>query len=880
MSPLREYRSKRPPGKSPEPRGGRPSANENIFVVQRHDATRLHYDFRLEMGGVLKSWAVPKGPSLDPSVKRLAIQTEDHPLDYGSFEGTIPEGNYGAGEVILWDRGTYKPDGEVPAEEQFSRGEIKFVLRGRKLNGGFVLVRLRAANAKREWLLIKHRDQNARTDWQIQENEYSVKSGKPPGPPRHASRERTARIILSGAKDLSGARKTGFPIGIRPALANLSEKPFSSDDWQFEIKWDGIRAIARIKNGSAQLFSRTNRDISAEYPEFADLAKHVRSRDAILDGEVVVLDAEGRSDFQRLQSRFGVQNPAAKQRSDFPVTFFFFDVLYCDGFDVRRAPLFERKQLLERILITSERVRISEHVVGNGLELFNEARRKGLEGLIAKRIDSVYPIGRTSSWLKFKTTREIDGVVGGWTDPRGARRHFGSLLVGMYEGSNLRFVGGVGTGYSNEVEAAILEKLKKLSVSECPFAAEPGTRVHAHWVAPKLVVRVGYAEWTSDRKLRQPRFLGLQPDRSPAESTFEKEGKPAAAPDALFEARKPPAMRASSPGSRKNPIRGAGLTDVLAALGEKKEERVSLILDGHQVNLSHLDKIYFPKGGYTKRDVLAYYAAVSPYLLPFLKDRPLVLHRYPNGIGKTAFYQKEAGPGIPSWIRTVDIYSESKHHDVAYFLIDGLAALLYLTNLGCIEHNPFSARADDLKKPDYMFVDLDPTEGTAFSRVRAAAEAIGRVLKFAKLEFFFKTSGATGVHMFIPIARKYGFEQVRAFLEIVTRIAFDREKELLTRTFKVQDRPKNSVFVDVRQNAYAQSLASVFSLRPRELAPVSTPVSESELRTRLQPDEWNIKSVLKDLSSRANLWSGFWKRQQTLESAVSALDGAKGAWTA
>jgi bifunctional non-homologous end joining protein LigD len=869
VDPLHEYRRKRPAGQSPEPRGGRGSKGQNAFVVQRHDATRLHYDFRLEMNGVLKSWAVPKGPSLDPGVKRLAIQTEDHPLDYGSFEGTIPEGNYGAGEVILWDKGTYTTEGALSAAEQWQKGELKIVLHGRKLEGSFVLVRLKTSAAKKEWLLIKHRDQAARADWEIEDHSRSVKSGKAPGPPRHAKQTKPAESFTSGVQNLGNAAKSPLPESLRPALASLAAAPFSSDDWLFEIKWDGIRALAVIEDGKTKLLSRSGRAISKEYPEFQNLAKHVRARQAVLDGEIVVLDPNGRSNFQRLQSRFGIEHPSAKLQEEAPVTYYFFDVLYCDGYDVRRAPLLERKQLLSKLLVTSEQVRISEHHIGNGIELFNAAVENGLEGLVAKRLDSTYPVGRTSAWLKVKSVRELDAVVGGWTDPRGSRQYFGSLLLGLYEKSALRFIGGVGTGFPNALESELFQKLQKIPSDKCPFSPAPQTRERAHWVEPNLVARVGYAEWTSDRHLRQPRFLGLQRDREARDSNLAKEKTaPTVEPRLRKKATRPSSAMlktAKAPG---------GFDSALQALRQKNQEQVRLELDGRQVTLTHLNKIYFPKSGYTKRDVLSYYAAVSPHLLPFLRDRPLVLHRYPNGIAGNAFYQKEAGPSIPDWIRTVDIFSETKRQPVSYFLIDDLASLLYMTNLGCIEHNPFSARVDDLEKPDYMFLDLDPTAGTAFPRVIRAAKAIGEVLQRARVPFFLKTSGATGLHMFVPIVRRYGFDQVRAFLEIVSRVATEREKGLLTRIFRVQDRPRNSVFVDVRQNAHAQSLASVFSLRPVEGAPVSTPLAWSELKPGLRPEHWNLPSVLLDLPRRSALWKDFWAHPQALEDALLGLDGA------
>lgn len=869
MTQLREYKRKRPQGKSPEPRGGRATPQQNTFVIQRHDATHLHYDFRLEMDGVYKSWAVPKGPSLDPSVKRLAIQVEDHPIDYGSFEGTIPEGNYGAGEVILWDRGTYSVEGSSSAQQQLKDGELKIILHGQKLNGGFVLVRLKSRSAKNEWLLIKHRDDEAKTDWDIEQFGRSVKSGKSPGPPRHHRISKPeAAEMASGAQKLKNASKLSMPENLHPALAMTSEKPFSSDSWLYEIKWDGIRALAIVKDGQTSLLSRSGRTLTQEYPEFDNLAKSVRARQAVLDGEIVSLDAQGRSDFQRLQARFRVEHPSAKLQQDAPVTFYFFDVLYCDGYDVRRAPLLERKELLAKLLVTSEHIRISEHQIGKGVELFEAARQNGLEGIVAKQIDSIYPNGRSSTWLKFKAVRELDAVVGGWTDPRGSRQYFGSLLVGLYDKSALRFVGGVGTGFPAATEKELFHKLQTISTAKCPFTPTPKTRERAHWVSPTMVARVGYAEWTSGNHLRQPRFMGLQPDRKAMESTFAKEKS------------RPVEVR-SSRNKNTATIRAGSkqVKDVseeckvaIAALEQSGPGTLRLQLNGNDVTLTHLDKIYFPKTGYTKRDVLSYYASVSPYLLPFLRDRPLVLHRYPNGIASSAFYQKEAGATTPAWMRTVEIFSESKGKKIHYFVVDDLASLLYTVNLGCIEQNPFSARTESLEKPDYMFVDLDPNDGTNFARVTEAAKAIGIALKQAGLDFYLKTSGATGMHIFIPIVPKYSYEQIRSFLEIVGRVAAANAKDLLTRTFRVHERPQNTVFVDIRQNSYAQSLASVFSIRPREGAPVSTPVSLQELKAGFKPERWNIKTVLQHLQSRAQLWKDFWSNPQTLESAIDSME--------
>jgi bifunctional non-homologous end joining protein LigD len=866
---LRDYKRKRPKGLSPEPRGGQATRGQNTFVIQRHDATRLHYDFRLEMDGVYKSWAVPKGPSLDPSVKRLAIQVEDHPMDYGSFEGTIPEGNYGAGEVILWDKGTYEAEGSETVQRQLANGELKIVLHGQKLSGGFVLIKIKSRSAKNEWLLIKHHDSEAKQNWEIENFNRSVKSGKPPGPPRHAKTSAPpSSAFATGVQKLKNATKAQLQGDLQPALAMTSEKPFSSESWLYEIKWDGIRALADIKEGHTVLISRSGRTVTQEYPEFEALAKSVRARKAVLDGEIVSLDEKGRSNFQALQARFGVENPSVQLQHDVPVTFYFFDVLFCDGYDLRRVPLLERKRLLESLIVPSEQIRISEHQIGKGVELFEAAKENGLEGIVAKQIESFYPSGRSSNWLKFKTVREIDAVVGGWTNPRGSRKYFGSLLVGLYEERALRFIGGVGTGFPTSIEKKLFQQLQNISTGRCPFEPTPKTREKAHWVTPMLVARVGYAEWTSDKHLRQPRYLGLQPDRKANESTFVKERLHPV--QVISSVNERSISKAST--SKEKVDDTEQYRTVVEALEQTGDGPLRIELGEHEVTLTHLDKIYFPKSGYTKRDVLSYYASVSPYLLPFLRDRALVLHRYPNGIAGSAFYQKDAGTTIPDWIRTVEIFSESKRKKIHYFVVDNLASLLYLANLGCIEQNPFSARIDNLERPDFMFVDLDPTEGTRFERVIQAAKVVGSVLNKAALKFYLKTSGATGMHIFVPIAPDYSYEQVRTFLEIVARLADDDSKNLLTRTFRVHDRPKNSIFVDVRQNSYAQSLASVFSLRPMEGAPVSTPVAWDELKPDLHPHDWNLKTVLNGLKSRANLWKDFWVSPQSLENAVESLE--------
>lgn len=524
MGSLSEYRGKRHFRSTPEPRGKASPKTGNQFVVQKHHARRLHWDFRLEVGGVMKSWAVPKGPSLNPADKRLAIQTEDHPIEYNKFEGTIPAGHYGAGTVSIWDAGTFEPEGNLSAGQQIERGELKFILFGKRLRGSFVLVRTRPRErtGNKEWLLIKHRDEYADSNWRIEDSRESPSTSRPGSKDRVDASAQRAKTPPAKLQMPQGARRAQMPKTIRPALATLVDKPFSDPDWLFEIKWDGARTLAQIQQGKVRLWSRSNRNVTGEYPELKTMAGEVNARDAWLDGEIVVIDEDGRSNFERLQLRFGVQQPSERLMSQVPVLYYLFDVLYCDGYDLRSVPLIERKNLLKRVLCETGRLRYSDHVIQKGKELYEVALQRNLEGLIAKRISSAYPEGRSHSWLKIKLTRDVDTVVGGWTDPRGTRRYFGALLVGVYDGKKLEFAGGVGTGFSAEVQKHIGEQLQRLKSNECPFAVKPATREKAHWVEPELVARVKFSGWTDARQLRAPRFLGFQEDRDPRQCTFDE----------------------------------------------------------------------------------------------------------------------------------------------------------------------------------------------------------------------------------------------------------------------------------------------------------------------------------------------------------------------
>ena len=514
LNPLRKYREKRIFSHTPEPSGERERRSSGSFVVQRHSARRLHYDFRLEVGGVLKSWAVPKGPPLEDGEKRLAIQVEDHPVEYGKFEGEIPKGNYGAGDVRIWDRGTFQTEGSESAEAQIERGEIKFSLDGTRLKGRFVLVRMRNSRRNNEWLFIR-------------KAAGSTLMAAPAGRPLQRARKPDGRKTgaIADPSTLSGAVRAAMPTAIKVALATLADKPFSNDDWIFEIKWDGERAVIWTKDGGVTVRSRSNRDITEECPELRDFARKLSAREAIVDGEIVALDESGRSDFKKLQPRFGVRNPSTTLLAEAPIVYYAFDILYCDGYDLRAAPVVERKELLQRLLQTSERIRYSDHQSGDGVELFELARQRGLEGLIAKKKSSRYVEGRSRLWLKLKIVRDLDVVIAGWTAPRRSRDHFGALLMGLYRGKELQYIGSVGTGFDGELLADIHARLKKLQVSKSPFKHPPKVKEKITWAEPRLVARVKYGEWTTDLKLRQPVFLGFLDDRNASTCTFKEQKK-------------------------------------------------------------------------------------------------------------------------------------------------------------------------------------------------------------------------------------------------------------------------------------------------------------------------------------------------------------------
>jgi len=868
---LSEYRRKRNFKQTPEPKGKREKSRQPIFVVQRHAATRLHFDFRLEINGALASWAVPKGPPEEKGEKRLAIHVEDHPLDYANFEGEIPKGNYGAGQVQIWDRGTYEVEGPPGAAEQVERGDFKFILHGERLRGRFVLVKMRRSERGNEWLLIR------------KEAPESDGSGEAVAAKGQRAKAFEPQVHIEDFGNLPGAKKAAMPDQASVQLAVLADKPFSDPDWLYEIKWDGERALAFIRDGETELRSRSARNITGEYPELRALAKRVNARKAILDGEIVVLDESGRSEFARLQSRFGVVNPPLSLQEKVPVTYYLFDLLYADGYDLRGVPLDQRKEALRRILIPSERVRFSDHQLAQGLELLEAAKKQGLEGIVAKRRDSVYSGKRTPQWMKFKIVRDTDVVIGGWTAPRKSREHFGALLMGLYdEKDRLEYVGSVGTGFTQDSLDRIYKTLSPLRVDQSPFRIAPKLKEKITWVKPSLVARVKYANWTTDKKLRAPVFQDFLEDREPEDCRLEDQEFAHSAVQAGTVAE--PAESSTKRQKQKNPDPAASSPKISVSrsiasarelekeLASGQRESLEAELGGKRISLTNLNKVWFPEGPQLrKRDVLLYYLRIAPHILPFLKDRPMVLKRYPNGIGEEFFFQKEAPTSRPEWIRTVQIESEHRGGEIAYFVVDDAAGLLYLTNLGCIDHNPWSSRAENQEHPDYVFFDLDPTDGTSFDVVLSVARAVENHLKALRVRHFMKTSGASGIHIFVPLAPEYTYEEVRLFAGAIGHQVRDELPSSVTSERTVSKRKAGTVLIDALQNSLGKPLASVYSLRPMPGAPVSAPFSSSELQKGFRPGDFNCETIFARLKRSGDLWKDFWKHRQSLREIVKRV---------
>lgn len=809
MSPLNEYTKKRDFKNTPEPIGKKAvKGKASRFVVQRHQASRLHYDFRLELGGVLKSWAVPKGPSLNTNDKRLAVHVEDHPVDYISFSGEIPKGNYGAGTVEIWDAGTFVPVDEkhVPITEKkaignIDKGELKLIMKGDKLNGGFVLVRLK--DDEKNWLLIKHKDEFAIAKPYDIEEIPAVKKNE-----RKAGRY-TVKTPFTG-------RERKLRSFIKPMLATLHDKVFDDEEWLFEIKWDGYRAMAALDGSKTKFYSRNGLSFSESFKTVYDALSGIDKK-AVLDGEVVVLNDEGKPDFQMLQQY--------KEDPSHPIIYYVFDLLFLNGQNIMHLPLIQRKEMLRLLLHDYQDgvIRYCDHVAGRGNAFFKQVINMDLEGMIAKHIDSEYSIGvRSRQWLKIKNQNAREAIIAGYTRPKGSRRHFGALILGEYLEGKLTYIGHIGTGFNDKMLKEMAAVMKPLEVSTSPFEARVKVNDLVTWLEPSLVCQVKFTEQTRDGKLRHPVFLGLREDKSPEEVDHKNETV------------------------EKNQSK-------MAPANQKEQLEKLLTLEGNEVKLTNLQKIFWPGEKITKGDMLNYYEKIAPILLPYLKDRPLSLKRNPNGIEAKAFYHKDAGENAPSYVMTEKVESESSDKVIDYIVCNNAATLLYVANLGSIEMNPWNSTRKKPDHPTYIVIDIDPSDGNSFEQVIETAQAVGEILDKAGATYYYKTSGASGIHVYVPLNNKYAYEPAKNFAHIIAILTQELVPEFTTLERMVAKRG-NRIYIDYLQNRKGQTLASAYSVRPVPGACVSTPITLKELKKGLHPSQFNIFNVQKRIEKLGDLF--------------------------
>ena len=878
---LDTYRKKRDFTKTPEPS---PSGSSEAaptgrlsFVVQKHAASRLHYDFRLEWAGALKSWAVPKGPSLDPADRRLAVHVEDHPLDYGEFEGVIPAGQYGGGTVVLWDRGEWLPAGDDPGRD-LERGKLDFELRGEKLRGRWRLVRMGGAAGREEadnWLLLKRTDQEAAPGsgerW-VDERPESVATGRTleeiaRAPDRiwdSATGERPARSSPDPS-DISAAREAPLPEAVEPALARPVDEAPAGDGWLHEIKHDGYRLLARIDAGEARLTTRRGHDWTDRFPTLAGALAGLPVEEALLDGEAVALRDDGRSDFGLLQEALSTG------RSE-PLLFYAFDLLHLDGWSLLGSPLEERKGLLAKLFEgVTDPLRLSDHVAGQGPGFHRQACRFGLEGIVSKRRTSSYRSGRGSDWLKTKCISRQELVIGGYTDPSGSRQGLGALLVGVYDGDGtLRYASKVGTGFTAQSLEELARRLAPLERSEPPFVDPPrGAAARgAHWVEPELVAEIAFTEWTRDGSLRHPSFQGLREDKDPRQVVREEPAQHAIQAGEKTDEEIETMAQAKPSGTDGKQKRATGSRRAKAASPGRPIE-----VEG--VRLTSPDKVLYPEQGVTKRDLADYYRSVADWILPHLAGRPLSLVRCPEGADSECFYQKHLSGTFPAALGSVEI--EEKDGDVrTYVTVDDLPGLLGLVQIGVLEIHVWGSRRDRIERPDRMVLDLDPGEGVPWVRVIEAAYDCRNLLAELGLESFVKTTGGKGLHVVVPLVRTAEFDDVKAFARAVADEAVRRKSDRYLANMSKAKR-KGKIFIDYLRNGRGATFVAPYSTRARPGAPVSVPIGWDELSPDLRSDAFDVTNLPRRLAGLgADPWARIGAVRQQITKAMRRAVGLSG----
>jgi bifunctional non-homologous end joining protein LigD len=834
MDKLKEYTGKRTFDDTPEPEETIIESEEkNRFVVQKHDARREHYDFRLQVGDVLVSWAIPKQPVDDPEIKRLAIKVEDHPLSYIHFEGTIPKGNYGAGTVMVWDIGYYyiNDSKDFPTVEamqhKIGKGALKIYLQGAKLKGFYNLVELKNST-NNEWFFMKAKPTAAEADF---ENKSAL-SGRSMEEIAQSDRQRDDEKvgeIQAGEKsqpqktsETMSAAKSDFPGFIQPMLATLTDRPFSKSNWLYELKLDGYRVIACKKGDETELFSRNGNFFTKTYPTIAGELSTLKAQ-FVIDGEVCYMDSvksgenENRANFQKLQD---------DNREQENLHYYVFDILWLNGHDVKVLPLRERKKLLSVLLADPPpHIHYLDHVEENGVAYFEDIVRKRLEGMIAKRADSRYfPGNRSKDWLKVKTGHQQEMVICGFMPSEVPGRAFSSLLCAVYEAESLVYTGRVGTGFNEKMMAYLIEKLQELETDGINLENAP-SESKIRWVQPQLVAEVKFAGWTNDGIMRHASFVGLRSDKEPEQIQFEQPVEPVI----------------SDPNASDS-----------------------------KVKLTNLSKIFWPDEGYTKGDVIAYYRDVAQVILPHLKDRPQSLYRTPNGIVEKGFFQKNVKEIAPDWVETVEI-ANSRGGKIEYLLCQDKDTLLYMANLGCIEINPWSSSLPKLNRPDFMIFDLDPVE-VEFSAVVILAREFKKLFDQLGIAAYCKTSGSRGLHLYVPVQQKYTYEQVRNFVKLIEFYIHNQNKEL-TSFERSPEARKGRVYLDYLQNGKGKTMASVYSIRPRPGAMVSAPISWDELDDKLDPRKFTLATMRRRLERKGDLWQGIFDHRVDMRKVLAAFEG-------
>ncbi len=858
--PLEEYRTKRDFAKTPEPAGtGSAESSELLYVVQKHAASRLHWDFRIELDGVLLSWAIPKGPSLDTADKRLAMHVEDHPVEYGSFEGTIPKGEYGGGTVMLWDRGTWQPDHGDP-RAHLEQGHLKFYLFGERLRGRWMLVKTKGYGGKGDsWLLFKERDEEARPRAEfdaVQQWTTSVATGRTMeqialdadavysstdlslSDAQAEAQPRLFRPTMPDLATIPGAVEAPMPDHVDVELATLVKGVPEGDQWLHEVKYDGYRILGRIEGGRARLVSRNNKDWTDKFSLVAEAIVGLGVSDALLDGEVVVVKPDGTSDFQALQNY-------VKRHQHATLQYCVFDLLYLNGHDLRGCWLEDRKEVLRALVpADSPVIRYTDHIEGHGDVFFDRACEYSLEGVVSKKRGSTYRSGRGRDWLKSKCLQRQEFVVVGYTDPGGSRSGFGALAIGVNDPAGLRYVGRVGTGFTERTLADLHGELKPLLRDDPPVMNPPdGAEAHGlHWVEPKLVAEVAFAEWTAEGALRHPSFLGLRVDKPAEEVVLETPSElPTEAADTVATPEATPPTVSGKPGET---TRVAGVV------------------------LTNPGRVFWPEIGFTKLDLTRFYEQVADRILPHVADRPLSLVRCPNGYTGECFYQKHAA-NFPPAVLTVDIPEGAAGEVTPYAWIDSLSGLIGLAQMGVLEVHPWGARRDNPDKPDRLVFDLDPDPALPWSQVAATALLLRSELGRLGLQSWLKTTGGKGLHVVVPITRRSTWSEARsfarAFVDSIVRI----EPRMFTSNMRKGQRD-GRIFIDYLRNSRGATAVAPYSTRAREWAPVSMPMAWEELEQTAERPVFTVANVAARLGDFPDPWADIFSAHQSITRQVLA----------